>query len=332
MDIQLLWACILSIAIFAYVILDGFDLGIGLNYPFLKSKTDRDVAMNSVAPIWDGNETWLVLGGGGLFAAFPLAYSIVLPALYAPLTAMLIGLILRGVAFEFRWKNKKQTNIWDLAFFGGSFIATFFQGVALGAFIQGIPVIERSYSGGWWNWLSPFSIVTGFALVLGYGLLGSTWLIYKTENLIKRNMQKIAIKFFILTLFMIAIVSIWTPYLHPEYFNKWFAVPQIYYVLPVPLLVSFSAFMCFRAIYKNKDLQPFLWSIILFLLSFIGLMISIFPHIVPPQITIWDAAAPEKSLKFLLVGVVIFLPIIIAYTAYTYWVFRGKVNPGDNYH
>jgi cytochrome d ubiquinol oxidase subunit II len=332
MDIQLIWACILSIAIFAYVILDGFDLGIGLNYPFLKSKNDRDVAMNSVAPIWDGNETWLVLGGGGLFAAFPLAYSIVLPALYAPLTAMLIGLILRGVAFEFRWKNKKQTNIWDFAFFGGSFIAAFFQGVALGAFIQGIPVMERAYSGGWWNWLSPFSVITGFAIVFGYSLLGSTWLIYKTENLIKRNMQKLAIKFFTLTLFMIFIVSIWTPYLHPEYFNKWFSFPQIYYVLPVPLLVAFSAFMCFRGIYKNKDLQPFLWSIVLFLLSFIGLAISIFPNVVPPQITIWDAAAPEKSLKFLLIGVLIFLPIIIAYTAYTYWVFRGKVKPGENYH
>lgn len=332
MDIQLLWACILSIAIFAYVILDGFDLGIGLNYPFLKSKTDRDIAMNSVAPIWDGNETWLVLGGGGLFAAFPLAYSIILPALYAPLTAMLIGLILRGVAFEFRWKNKKQTNIWDFAFFTGSFLATFFQGVALGAFIQGIPVLERTYSGGWWNWLSPFSIVTGFALVLGYALLGSTWLIYKTENATKRHMQSLAIKFFLLTLMMIGVVSIWTPYLHPEYFDKWFSVPQIYYVLPVPLLVGFSALMCFRAIYKNKDLQPFLWSIFLFLLSFIGLAISIFPNVVPPQITIWDAAAPEKSLKFLLVGVVIFLPIIIAYTAYTYWVFRGKVRPGENYH
>ncbi len=332
MDIQLLWACILSIAIFAYVILDGFDLGIGLNYPFLKSKTDRDVAMNSVAPIWDGNETWLILGGGGLFAAFPLAYSIVLPALYAPLTAMLIGLILRGVAFEFRWKNKKQKNIWDVAFFAGSFLATFFQGIALGAFIQGIPVMERAYSGGWWNWLSAFSVVTGLALVLGYALLGSTWLIYKTENATKRHMQSLAIKFFLLTLMMIGIVSVWTPYLHPEYFDKWFSMPQIYYVLPVPLLVGFSALMCFRAIYKNKDLQPFLWSIALFLLSFIGLAISIFPHIVPPQITIWDAAAPEKSLKFLLFGVVIFLPIIITYTAYTYWVFRGKVKPDDHYH
>ena len=182
MSIELIWAIILCIAIFAYVVLDGFDLGIGINYPFITSKWERDIAMNTVAPIWDGNETWLILGGGGLFAAFPLAYSVVLPALYVPLTAMLVGLILRGVAFEFRWKDKSKSQIWDKAFIIGSISATFFQGVALGAFLQGIPIEGRSFNGDWWHWLSPFSIFTGIALICGYGLLGSTWLIYKTEN------------------------------------------------------------------------------------------------------------------------------------------------------
>ena len=332
MSLELIWAIILSFAIFAYVILDGFDLGIGINYPFIKSKWERDLAMNSVAPIWDGNETWLILGGGGLFAAFPLAYSIILPALYAPLTAMLIGLILRGVAFEFRWKNKQQKNIWDQAFITGSYAASFFQGVALGAFIQGIPYADRAYSGLWWDWLTPFSILTGLAVVVGYGLLGSTWLIYKTENRTKRNMQILARRFFITTLIMIVIVSLWTPYLQAEYFDKWFSFPRIFYVFPVPLLVFVGSIMCFRSLYKNHDLQPFLWSIFLFLLSFIGLMISIFPNIVPPSLDIWQAAAPEKSLKFLLVGVVIFLPIIIGYTSFTYWVFRGKTQNNENYH
>lgn len=332
MTIELIWAIILSFAIFAYVILDGFDLGIGINYPFIKSKWERDLAMNTVAPIWDGNETWLILGGGGLFAAFPLAYSIVLPALYAPLTAMLIGLILRGVAFEFRWKEKNKSNIWDKAFIAGSYTATFFQGVALGAFLQGISITGRSYSGSWWEWLSPFSIFTGVALLIGYGLLGSTWLIYKTENRTKRNMQLLAKRFFVLTLLMITVVSLWTPYLNTEYFDKWFSVPRIYYVLPVPILVIFASLKCIQSIYQNKDIQPFLWSIFLFLLSFIGLMISIYPNIVPPSLDIWEAAAPEKSLKFLLVGVLIFIPIIIGYTAFTYWVFRGKISSDENYH
>ena len=332
MSIELIWAIILSFAIFAYVVLDGFDLGIGINYPFIRSKWERDIAMNTVAPVWDGNETWLILGGGGLFASFPLAYSVVLPALYVPLTAMLIGLILRGVAFELRWKDKSKTQIWDKAFIICSIGATFFQGVALGAFIQGIPIEGRAFNGDWWHWLSPFSIFTGIALVFGYGLLGSTWLIYKTENKTKRHMQMLGKRFFILTLLMILIVSLWTPYLHPEYFEKWFSYPRILYVLPVPLLVAISTVCCFRALIKNNDLQPFVWSIILFLLSFIGLMISIYPNIVPPSLDIWQAAAPKKSLQFLLVGVLIFMPIILVYTSFTYWVFRGKTKPDESYH
>jgi len=332
MSIELVWAIILGFSIFAYVILDGFDLGIGITYPFLKNGRERDIAMNTVAPVWDGNETWLVFGGSGLFAAFPLAYSIILPALYAPLTAMLIGLILRGVAFEFRWKSKQAKKIWDKAFISGSIMAAFFQGIALGAFIQGIPVVGRAYSGGWWEWLTPFSVLTGLAVVIGYALLGSTWLIMKTTDELKQKLQFIARYFFLGTLLMILIVSIWTPMLHPEYFDKWFAWPAILFVLPVPLLVLLFSAGLISGLKQDKDAQPFVCAITLFLLSFIGLLISIYPNIVPPSIDIWEAASPKKSLHFLLVGVAIFLPIIISYTIYAYWVFRGKVKEGDSYH
>jgi len=332
MTIELLWAIILSIAIFAYVVLDGFDLGLGIIYPFLKQKADRDVAMNTVAPIWDGNETWLILGGGGLFAAFPLAYSVILPALYAPLTAMLIGLILRGVAFEFRWKNHAENNIWDKAFIFGSIMAPFMQGVTLGAFLQGIHVMDRSYVGGWWDWLTPFSIFVGFSLVIGYGLLGSTWLNLKTEGELKIRSIKLSRRFFVLTLIAIGLVSLWTPFLNHEYFDKWFSWPYLIYVLPVPLMVALCSLGLYRSLNRGDDLKPFLYAIALFFLSFIGLIISIFPDIVPPSITIWEAAAPQKSLNFLLVGVRIFLPVIFLYTGYTYWIFRGKVKEGDHYH
>lgn len=331
-SIELIWAVILAFAIFAYIVLDGFDLGIGIIYPFLTKKVDRDMAMNSVAPIWDGNETWLILGGGGLFAAFPLAYSIILPALYAPLTAMLIGLILRGVAFEFRWKSKSKKNIWDQAFILGSIIATLMQGIALGAFIQGIDVEGRAYAGGWWDWLSPFSVFVGFSLISGYALLGSTWLIMKTEGDLKQLAIKLSKKFATIMLFAIFIVSVWTPLLNPEYFIKWFSWPFMLYALPVPLLVFLTSITLFYALKKQHNIKPFLMTVFLFLLSFIGFLISIFPHIVPPSIDIWGAASPETSLKFLLVGVVIFLPVILIYTSYTYWVFRGKVKLDDFQH
>src|SRR6201995_3601297 len=182
LDLPLIWAAIIAIAVLMYVMLDGFDLGVGILFPFAASPAERDTMMNTVAPVWDGNETWLVLGGGGLFAAFPLAYAVLMPALYTPIIAMLIGLIFRGVAFEFRWRTTRERNLWDIAFFGGSLLAAMAQGVALGAILQGIHVEARHYAGGWWDWLTPFSILTGVSTVVGYALLGATWLVLKTEG------------------------------------------------------------------------------------------------------------------------------------------------------
>ena len=331
-DLPFIWAGIIAFAVLAYVILDGFDLGIGMLFPFAKSSHNRDVMMNSVAPVWDGNETWLVMGGGGLLAVFPMAYSIVMPALYAPIIAMLLGLVLRGVAFEFRWRTKRGQFLWDWAFAIGSLIATLAQGLALGALVQGIPVSNRAYAGGWWDWLTPFSLLTAAALAVAYILLGSTWLILKTEGELQAQSQTTA-KFAALgTLGLIGLVSLWTPFLRPEYFERWFAFPTIIFSLIVPLLLAACAYGLYTGLRDKLDYRPFVSSLGFFVLSFVGLGISFYPYIVPPSVTIWDAAGPEKSLSFLLVGALVLVPIILLYTAYSYWVFWGKTNPEDGYH
>ena len=330
-DLHFIWAGLIAFAVLAYVLFDGFDLGIGILFPFLRSESERDQAMNSVAPVWDGNETWLVLGGGGLMAAFPVAYAVVMTALYAPLIAMLLALVVRGVAFEFRWRAARKSR-WALAFAGGSMLATFAQGVALGALVQGIPVSDRAYSGGWWDWLTPFSLLTGIALVVGYALLGSAWLIMKTTAELQERARRFAWITALGTLALIGVVSLWTPLLNAQFMARWFAWPAVLYSAPVPLLVALAAFALFSGLVRRRDAAPFLATIALFVLSYIGLGISFYPYIVPPSITIWSAAAPDTSLKFLLVGAVILIPLILAYTAWSYWVFRGKVDPSASYH
>ena len=332
LDLPLIWAGLIAFAVLAYVILDGFDLGVGILFPFVKGESSRDQMMNSVAPVWDGNETWLVLGGGGLFAVFPLAYAVIMPALYAPIIAMLLALVFRGVAFEFRWKTQRGKFIWDWAFATGSTAAAFFQGIALGAFVQGIPVADRAYAGGWWDWLTPFSLTTGVALVIGYALLGATWLIYKTEGEVQEKSVGFAWISGALTLALIGIVSLWTPFLNDHFMARWFAWPQALYVMPVPVLVAACAFALYRGLRDRRELMPFIASLGLFVLSFIGLCISFYPHIVPSSVTLWQAAAPDNSLAFLLVGAVVLLPMILLYTAYSYWVFRGKVDAAGGYH
>jgi cytochrome d ubiquinol oxidase subunit II len=331
-DLPFIWAGIIAFAVLAYVILDGFDLGIGMLFPFAKSTHNRDVMMNSVAPVWDGNETWLVMGGGGLLAVFPMAYSIVMPALYAPIIAMLLGLVLRGVAFEFRWRTKRGQFLWDWAFAIGSLIATLAQGLALGALVQGIPVVGRAYAGGWWDWLTPFSLLTAVALAVAYILLGSTWLILKTEGELQAQSRATAKLAAFGTLALIGLVSLWTPFLKPEYFERWFAWPTIIFSAIVPLLLAVCAYGLYTGLRDKLDYRPFVSSLGFFVLSFVGLGISFYPYIVPPSVTIWDAAGPEKSLAFLLVGALLLVPIILLYTAYSYWVFWGKVNPEDGYH
>jgi cytochrome d ubiquinol oxidase subunit II len=332
LDLPLVWAGLIAFAVLAYVLLDGFDLGVGILFPFVQGEANRDEMMNSVAPVWDGNETWLVLGGGGLFAVFPLAYAIVMPALYAPIIAMLLGLVLRGVAFEFRWKTRRGKFLWDSAFAIGSTVATFAQGIALGALLQGIPVAGRAYAGGWWDWLTPFSLLTGIALIIGYALLGATWLIHKTEGPVRDRAFVFARIAAIATLSLIFVVSLWTPFLSDVFMKRWFAWPQVLFVAPVPLLVGLAGFILLKGLVQRNERQPFLASLALFVLCFVGLLISLYPYLVPTSVTIWEAAAPDVSLEFLLAGAAVLLPIILVYTAYSYWVFRGKVNSVGGYH
>jgi cytochrome bd ubiquinol oxidase subunit II len=332
LDLAFIWAGLIAFAVLAYVIFDGFDLGIGMLFPLAHDKRERDTMMNSVAPVWDGNETWLVLGGGGLFAVFPLAYAVVMPALYAPIIAMLLGLIFRGVAFEFRWRSGTHERFWDFAFTAGSTIATFAQGLALGALVQGIRMKDRAYDGGWWDWFTPFSILTGVALMIGYSLLGATWLILKTEGELQDRAYRWAWLAGIGTLVFIAVVSLCTPMLNPLYQARWFSWPMILYAAPVPILVLACAAVLFIGLERRRELSPFMASIGLFVLSYIGIGISFYPYLVPPTMTIWDAAAPDNSLMFLLVGAVFLIPLILAYTAYSYWVFRGKVDTTGGYH
>lgn len=327
------WAGLLVLSVYIYVVLDGFDLGLGILYPFYPEKKDRDLLMNTVAPVWDGNETWLVLGGGGLFAAFPLAYGILMPALYAPIIAMLLALIFRGVAFEYRWRTKRWLKYWDAAFIGGSIMAAFSQGVALGALLQGVTVEGRAYAGGWWDWLSPFSLLTGVAVVAGYALLGATWLILKTDNTVQAQARKLAWKFGLATIGFIGAVSLATPFLDMNYHTRWFQTPGLFVIIPMPLIIGGITILLFRALKSDRqDYKPFLLTLLLFALCFVGLGISMFPYIIPPNVTILDAATPFKSQIFMFVGACVLIPIILAYTAFAYWVFRGKTDPDESYH
>ena len=332
LDLAFIWAAIIAFAVLAYVILDGFDLGVGILFPFFKEKRHRDVMMNSVAPVWDGNETWLVLGGGGLLAVFPLAYATILPALYVPLIAMLLGLIFRGVAFEYRWRTKRGEFLWDIAFAGGSMVAAFSQGLALGALVQGIPVADRAYTGGWWDWLTPFSVATGIALIIGYALLGATWLVMKTTGPLAERARSFAFRSGVGTLVAMGVFSLWTPFLEPLYLDRWFGWPTVAFSVIVPLLVLGCFYLLIRSLRTAHDSRPFIAALGLFVLGFSGIGISFYPYIVPTSVTIWEAAAPDESLAFLLVGALVLVPMILAYTAYAYWVFRGKVDPEEGYH
>lgn len=332
LDLAFIWAGLIAFAVLAYVVLDGFDLGVGILFPFLRSNRDRDIAMNSVAPVWDGNETWLVLGGGGLFAVFPLAYATILPALYAPLIAMLLGLIFRGVSFEFRSRTVRGRFLWDIGFSGGSLIAALAQGIALGALVQGIDVQNRAYAGGWWDWLTPFSLTTGVALVIGYTLLGATWLVMKTEGEMARQMRRASWGLCAATLVLIGAVSLWTPFLNDLYLSRWFKGPNLIFSAVVPLLLAGCVVLLVAGLRKGRDAWPFLGALGIFVLCYIGIGISFYPMIVPPNITIWQAAGPDESLAFILVGAVVLIPIILAYSGYAYWIFRGKVDPEEGYH
>ncbi len=330
-DLPMVFAFIIAFAIFAYVVMDGFDLGIGILFAAIPAGRERDSAMNSIAPVWDGNETWLVLGGGGLLAAFPLAYGMILSALYAPIIAMLLALVFRGVAFEFRWRDPGHRAFWDLAFNLGSVVATLAQGITLGALLQGVAVANREYAGGWFDWLTPFSLLVGLSLVCGYALLGATWLIMKSEGPLQERCYRLAFRLGIVVILAMAAVSAATPFLRDAYWQRWFAWPQVLFTAQVPLLVVISTAVFFWSLKRLHHYTPFLMALALFVLGLAGLGISLYPYVVPPSVSIWDAAAPTVSLKFMLPGVLVMVPIILAYTGYSYWVFRGKTGH-EGYH
>lgn len=332
MDYALIWYILIAIAVFAYVILDGFDLGIGILFLSAQTTKERDLMMNSVAPVWDGNETWLVLGGGGLFAVFPLAYSVVMPALYAPLIIMLLGLIFRGVAFEYRFRTKRGQFLWDSSFFIGSLTATFTQGMMLGTLLQGVKVVDRQYSGGWFDWFTPFSLYCGFLTVAAYVLLGACWLLIKMPEHYQSRYYVTAKRSAIIMVGMVAILSIWLPIRNDFIADRWFSFPQALLFLLIPALSIYLAYLLFKDLIEHMPVKAYLASLGLFFLAFLGFGVSTYPFIVPHSLTYVQAAAPDTSLKFLLSGAVFLLPLIIAYTAYSYYVFRGRLNEDEGYH
>ena len=330
-DLTVIWAFIIAFAVFMYVVMDGFDLGIGLLFPAFARGEERDQAMNAIAPLWDGNETWLVLGGGGLLAAFPLAYALILPATYPLVIAMLLGLVFRGVAFEFRWRDPRHQPGWDVAFTAGSFVAALSQGMILGALLQGIKVSGRAYAGGWLDWLTPFSLLCGAGTVGGYALLGATFLAIKVEGRAEDHAFRLARIAAIAMLGMMIAVSLATPLLAGQYWRRWFTMPTILFAGLVPILCGAMFVALFRSIAKRRRYAPFLLTLGLFALGMAGLGVSMWPYVIPTSVTIWQAAAPERSQAFMLVGTLIVMPMILAYTGWAYWVFRGKVGT-EGYH
>jgi cytochrome d ubiquinol oxidase subunit II len=332
LDLVPLWTVLLGLAVFYYVVFDGFDLGVGMLYGFVPDAASRSIAMSSIAPIWDGNETWLVFGGLGLLAAFPLAFAIIIPAVYFPILMMLLALVFRGVAFEFRFKHPALRRFWDGAFCGGSMLATFAQGIVLGVFIQGFEVNGRQFGGNSFDWVSPFPLAVGLALMFGYGLLGAGWLILKTEGDLQDWARRVARICLVAVMVAIVAVSIWTPATHADIARRWFSWPHIVFLSPVPIATALIALWEWYALSRRHELSPFLAAIGLFLLSFVGIAISLWPFIVPYHYTLRQAASSASTQAFLLIGTLFLLPVILMYTAWSYWVFRGKVGASPAYH
>jgi cytochrome d ubiquinol oxidase subunit II len=332
LDFVPVWALILGSGVFFYVLLDGFDLGVGILYGFEPDVRSRNIVMNAIAPIWDGNETWLVLGGVALLAAFPLAFAIIVPAVYFPILVMLLALVFRGVAFEFRYRDVEHKTFWDHGFAYGSGIAAFAQGVTLGAFISGFQVDGRHFAGGTFGFLTPFSLLTGVALIFGYGLLGAGWLILKTEGDIQARARRQGRICLIGVLLGIAAVSVWTPLVNADIAARWLSWPNIALLAPVPMATALVAFGTWRALHGPSQAGAFVGAVGLFVLSYLGIVISLWPMIVPYKYTLWDAASSQSTQSFLLVGTLFLLPIILIYSGWSYWVFRGKVRADIGYH
>jgi cytochrome d ubiquinol oxidase subunit II len=331
-DLVPIWTAIMALAVFMYVLLDGFDLGVGILYPLAPSTHDRSVMMASVAPIWDGNETWLVMGGAGLLAAFPVAFAVLMPALYFPILLMLLGLVFRGVAFEFRLKATSWQRAWSAAFFGGSFTAAFAQGLILGSYVHGFVVVDGRFAGTSWDWLHPFVLVTGFGVVAGYALLGATWLVLKTEGELQRWARRQSRRALVGTAAFIAAVSLYSPFVHPRVHERWFTGSHWLWLAPLPLATWGVFWLADRSLRgARSQAGPFVAAMAIFALCYAGLAVSLFPYVVPHALTLQQAAGSPRSQAFLLVGTLLLLPVILGYTGWSYWVFRGKVRAGTGY-
>ncbi|WP_374275868.1 cytochrome d ubiquinol oxidase subunit II [Brevundimonas sp.] len=341
-DLPLIWAGAIALAVMLYVVLDGFDLGVGILFPFAKSKEERDIMMNTIAPVWDGNETWLILGGGGLLAAFPLAYSVLMPAFYLPVLLMLAGLILRGVAFEFRFRARKRgRKFWTQMFAFGSILATLAQGLILGGFIQGVTVREDRFAGGGLDWLTPYTLLVAVGVLAGYALLGAAWLMLKTEDNLHGDARRWAAISGVATAGLLAAVSVATLFAHPRLALRWgFDVTEGFSLdfgvlaplSPIPLLGLAGLALVAWGVRKGSHTWPFVGALTVFLSGYLGLAAGFFPYIVPYALNFRQAAAPENALMFMGAGAVFVLPAILAYTAWVYWVFRGKINEETGYH
>jgi cytochrome d ubiquinol oxidase subunit II len=331
-DLTIIWAALIGVAVAMYVILDGFDLGVGILFPFADNERQRDQMMSSIAPFWDGNETWLVLGGAGLLVAFPVAYAVIMPALYLPVIAMLLALVLRGVAFEFRAPQANTTAAWSATFAASSLAASFFQGMILGGLIQGVRQENGAFAGGALDWATPFAVMCGCGVAAGYALLGATWLVMKTEGVVAERAREQAEALLVVVMAFMVAVSIWTPLMSERVWQRWLTAPNIYVLWIVPTVTALVAWAMWRSLERGGDRLPFFGTIVLFLLGYLGLVISTYPYLVPPALTVWDTAAAPSSQIFMLVGTVVLLPIVLAYIAFVYWLFRGKVREGESYH
>lgn len=326
-----LWLCLVGLVILLYVVLDGFSLGVALLFPSARDETERDILMSSIAPVWDANQTWLVFGGGALFASFPVVYAVLFSALYIPLLSFIFGLIFRGVAFEFR-ANSTHKTAWNRAFFCGSLVAVLAQGITLGGFLSGTQVVGLHFAGGPFDWLNPFSVMVGLALVCGYMLLGSTYLLIKTTGAVQdRAWRQARLAALIVAGFMM-VVTVWTPYHDPTFLARWLSPPRLYFIWTFPLLGAIAFFSLLKNLRDRNEIRPFIWSALLFVSAYLGLLAGLYPYAIPPSVTVYDAAAQRETLIFTLWGVCLVLPAVLIYTGYSYWVFRGKVQAGEGYH
>lgn len=331
MDLIIIWSCLLALSIILYVVLDGFGLGIALLFPTTRDEEERNILMDSIAPVWDANQTWLVFGGGALFVAFPMIYGVLFSGLYIPLLTFVFGLIFRGVTFEFR-ANATRKGPWNMAFFLGSLVAVVAQGLTLGGILSGTKVTEGHFAGGPFDWLTPFSVMVGIALITGYVLLGSTYLIIKTTRAIQERAYGHAFRSAWVVLGFQILVTIWTPLHYPSALTNWFSPPRIYFIWTFPMLGLMAFYGLIKNLKARREILPFVYSVVFFFAGYLGLIASIYPYAIPPSITFQEAAGQQETLRFTLWGVIVVLPLALAYTVYSYTVFRGKVGKKEYYN